>query len=78
MTAAHFNTAVRQIVTNWYFSTLQDYKEAPVGHLHGAGAENEGGVGGTKRLWEIRSEPLEGSNGRSETQTATVAAEGGL
>lgn len=72
MTAAHFNsfnTAVRQIVTNWYFSTLQDYKEAPVGHLHGAAAENEGGVARTKRRWEVRQESLGGSNHGSETQT---------
>lgn len=66
---------MRQIVTNWYFSTLQDYKEAPVGHLHGAGAENEGGVGQTKRLWEIRQESLQGSNDRSETQTTAVAVD---
>lgn len=46
-----------------------------MGHLHGAGAENEGGVGQTKRLWEIRQESLQGSNDRSETQTTAVAVD---
>lgn len=45
------------------------------GHLHGAEAENEGGVGRTKRLWEIRQELLQGSNGRSETQTTAAAVD---
>lgn len=46
-----------------------------MGHLHGAGAENEGGVGRTKRLWEVRQESLPRSNDRSETQTTAVAVE---
>lgn len=46
-----------------------------MGHLHGAGAENEGGVGQTKSLWEIRQESLQGSNDRSETQTTAVAVD---
>lgn len=46
-----------------------------MGHLHGAGAENEGGVGRTKRLWEIRQESLQGSNDRSETQITAVVVD---
>lgn len=70
---------MRQIVTNWYFSTLWDYKGAPVGHLHGAGVENEGGgVTQTKRLWEISYQRQTGSDHTSKHKPTAVALENTL